>query len=170
MGSDVLKESREHIDAWSRDLLTCSYAPEASDAIATLVYLVGPGSSALQLGPAMSGTATALPEAKRVLICQDNLAMDAGAGAYLIDLDGKVTLLLSEMDFPRRCERVGTGDQILVEISDSDQNGRPLSTVRVYDLEGRVLVERKFDAAGEVEFSVGGKKFIVPVGAPELPG
>jgi hypothetical protein len=87
----------------------------------------------------------------------------------LIDLNGHKTLLAEHPGYLRSCSTVGSGEEILFHYNLAE-NAAPYNLVRIINAAGRVVVEKRLDVEGDVEFTVSGKQYRVRIPSPELPG
>lgn len=166
----LVTEDRTAVAAWKADLVSCGYGPAQSDAVETTLFVKEEGQALRRLAAGLAGPLHPLPAARRVFACEDNSILGTAA-PLLIGLDGKARTLLPHAGSQRSCDVVGTGEQVLVQYDDAaDADSKPFSVVRVYDADGNVLVEQRFEQEGSVAFTVDGKPYTAEVLQPELPG
>jgi hypothetical protein len=168
-GTDIVSERRESVSAWSVELVECTYGPTHSDALVTTVYARQTSKDVQRLADGVVGSLIPLLGTKRIFACQDSGVM-SDSGPFLVDLNSHVIRLPHHAGSPSRCEKVGTGEQVLMQYDNIEKSGSLFSVVRIYDGDGTVLADRKYSAAGQIYFSVGGKKFSVTVSEPAHPG
>jgi hypothetical protein len=103
-----------------------------------------------------------------IFACESNAVMGT-KGPLLLALTGRTLALPPHSGDIRTCERVGTGEEVLVVYSVA-VSGKPLSVARVFAASGQMLADRQFAAAGTLEFVVSGRTYRIAMPTPEWPG
>lgn len=165
MENQILEEKRTSVAEWNADLVECSYGPEASDVLSTTLYAVKAGGIAHVLSSGVTGTVLVLPKSEAIFSCDDNSGASYGA-PKIVRLNGSSILLAEHAGRFNACERVGDGEQVLVQYAD-EENGQTFATVRIFNGDGSLLIDKRFDNAGEVEFSANGTTFTATVLKPQ---
>ena len=161
----VSEEKRTTVAQWNADLIECSYGPEASDVLSTTVYTVKAGGSVHRIASGISGTVLVLPKSEAIFSCDDNSGALSGA-PKVVRLNGSSVLLPEHAGRIDVCERVGDGEQVLIQYAE-DEDSQTFAIVRIFNGDGTLLVDKRFDDAGEVEFFVNGAAYSAAVLKPQ---
>ncbi|MEN9704710.1 MAG: hypothetical protein RLZZ393_589 [Pseudomonadota bacterium] len=164
----LVTEDHVAVPAWKAELITCGYGPAESEALESTLYVKEEALPLRRLATGLTGTLHPLPASRKLFSCQDNGVISTTA-PLLIDLSGTAQALLPHAGSLRACNRVGTGEQVLVHYDEAGENNVPFSQVRIYGADGALLVEQRFEHEGSVVFVVDGKPFTAEVLVPEMP-
>lgn len=150
-GQDV-RDTHVPTSGWKSELVECAYGQAASDAIVRELYVIEGERPPRRIAGGLTGRFVPLANVEAVFVCEDNLAMSA-TRPLLARVSGDPISLPEHAGTVSSCRAVGNGRQILLQYADSEA-GIPFAVVRVFDEDGALLVERRFDDAGTIAFSV----------------
>ena len=165
---EVVTEKSRPVEAWSLTLIERDHGPPESDAILTDLFIVPTKGQRRLLIQNLVGPFVPLIKARKIFSCELNDSMMT-KGPLIIDLKGQKQELPSHPGYVRDCTTVGTGEEMLLHYNLAE-NGKFYNLVRVFDSSGRILVERKLDTEGSIDFEVSKRKYSVTVPAPQFPG
>ncbi|QSX40563.1 hypothetical protein [Shewanella cyperi] len=164
--ADPVTERTSIISEWALTLLEIERCLPESDVCGIELYIQGPKEKH-QLGANLTGPFFPLLKAKKIFACENNDVMET-KGPELIDLNGNQTLLQPHPGYLRDCSLVGTGEEVLMHYSLVDT--KPFNLIRIFSSNGEILLEKRMDSEGVVEFTLLGQSYQVLVPAPEWPG
>jgi hypothetical protein len=169
--SEVVIERTHPVPEWGMTLVERMLGPEASS-YATTDYLVRqPDGKERLLATNLAGDGVViLLQSRRFISCERNTFFAAEA-PVLIDLNGKVLRLAAHPGFLRDCSRVGSGEEVLFHYNMWGKSPYkfPYNLVRVFDGNGKMLLETTLVKAGSVEFTVAGHRYSERIPEPQEP-
>jgi len=168
IAQDSLRERTTAIAAWSATLIEREHCSRGRAVCEMELLLQDTNGAPRSLARGLAGEFLVLERSQQIFSCEDNRTVET-KGPVLISRRGSVTLIGNHPGFLRGCGVTGTGEEVLMVYS-LVKNGRPYNLVRIWDSGGRMLVERRLDEAGDIEFSVSGRTYHTHVPTPEPPG
>lgn len=163
---DVVTERATFIPAWSMTLVETEHCRPESDICSIKLHAEGKNKIRHLIASNLVGPFIPLPKAKRVFSCEDNALMETD-GPELIGIDGSMIALPAHPGYLRDCNTVGTGEELLLIYSLLDQT--PYSLIRIIDSAGYLIVEKRMNSAGIIEFTVSNRRYQTHIPAPEHP-
>ncbi len=164
---DVSSEESAPVSAWAVKFVTIEHCRPESDVCGTDLYLEDQGKVRRKLMSDMQGPLLLLLKSKKIFACESNAIMETKR-PVLIGLAGKTVDLPIHPGYLRSCSIVGTGEEVMLNYSLVEAE-QPYSVVRVVNSDGGVLVEKRFNSEGEVEFMILDQKHRANVPAPDWP-
>lgn len=164
---DTLRERTTAVPSWNATLIERERCTARSNTCEVELLLQETNGAPRTLATGMLGEFLVLERSRQVFLCEGTSSPEM-KGPVLIAVRGASTLLGNHPGYLRGCGVTGTGEEVLLVYS-LVKSGRPYNLVRILDSSGKMIVERRLDGAGDVEFSVAGRTFHVNVPTPELP-
>ena len=156
------------VSGWSAKLIERMHGPQESDAVLVDLFLQEAGGARRLLAKNLVGPFIPLVRSRRVFACESNAAMETKQ-PLLIDLRAAQHMVAKHPGYLRDCTRVGSDEEIMLHYN-LTENAAPYNLVRIIGSDGRILIDRRLNTEGDVEFEVSGKRYRVHVPAPEFPG
>jgi hypothetical protein len=165
---DTLRERATAVASWNATLIERERCIAKSNACEVELLLQEANGVPRILARGMVGEFLVLERSQQVFLCAGTSVLGT-KGPVLVPLRGSMSLVGNHPGYLRGCGVTGTGEEVLLVYS-LVKSGRPYNLVRILDSGGKLIVERRLDEAGDVDFSVAGRTFHAHIPTPELPG
>jgi len=164
---DTLRERETAVTSWNATLIERERCVAKSSTCEVELLIQEKNGVPRTLASGMVGEFLVLEGLHQVFLCEGTTTLET-KGPVLIPIRGSMTLVGTHPGHLRGCSVTGSGEEILLVYS-LVRSGRPYNLVRILDSGGKLIVERRLDEAGDIEFSISGRTFHAHVPTPEFP-
>jgi len=165
---EIVKQESTYVEAWSATIIQKYHGPKDSDAILLDLSLVDKNGVSRLLAKNIVGPIVLFEEEKKIFCCEDQGAI-VGIKPLIIDLNGGMIKGPKHPGDLRQYNRIEHSNLLLL-LYTLVKDGKPYSLIRIFDTDGKIVLEKDSYTEEEIVVSYEGKMYKVGIPQPDWPG